>query len=869
MNTYPITVINDPANITDSEIYDAQKSVRLCDWLIEHYGNDGFHVPTQIFKGSITELSEIDLNDFDELNKPLSEPIFIIHRPLGFDPFTVAIIVSLVVSVAVALLMPTPDIGDVGGRQAKRSPNNALSSKSNVARLLDRVPEIFGTVTSYPDLLAPTVTEFIDHIKFQREYLCVGRGFYDLQEFRSGETLISGIVGSSVEVFKPGETPPEVLKTRQSNEVAGQELLAPDDKPSVDLSVSYTVTYDALSDKATITAPGSVNNPWEGFNDGDSVDVIELYATLDDISDDNFDGAYVIDEPTATELILRDAAVVNASWTPYDGVTENVLTQETGGIGIYSPEIKIQTALFLVGPFVIPGSNNFEVWVDLQAPKGLAQGSRLNKTFEVEINFLFEQIDDFDVPTGSSFSKVFELSEKTTDPRFWTFKLTTADGFVVNTRYRATCNRITNTLDGSSTKVDQIRWTRLAGIENITVPDTTGTTRLIIETQATEQVAAIQDRKFNVLATRETVTWDGFQVVGDIETGENLVASRRMADAFLHYFLDPALGARSISGIDVQTIFDIQDGLDAVFAGEKGEFSFTFDGKNTPALEELRNISQSARCFVFREGSIFSMVRDEAQPVSRGLFNRRNKLPNSESRAVNFNRPLDHDGVKIEYNDIEDGAARVIELPNDLPASDPNFGLPSAKNPLKIDGIGIRQYSQAWDRAQYEFNKLIYQRVSVESSVSGDGILLPLNSRIQHVDGTRLSSLESNGEIKTRDGLIIKTSERCIFESGLTYSVILRDEGGGISPPIIVTALEGDDFGFVLSSLPVFDIFVRGDNEYQRGTLYSFGPDGNELAASYLVQRKIPDQHGNVTLELVNYAPEYYQADNQTPPQKA
>ena len=300
-----------------------------------------------------------------------------------------------------------------------------------------------------------------------------------------------------------------------------------------------------------------------------------------------------------------------------------------------------------------------------------------------------------------------------------------------------------------------------------------------------------------------------------------------------------------------------------------GEFSFTFDNRDTPALEEMRNIAQSARCFIFREGSIFSMTRDQEQPVNRALFNRRSKIPSSESKSLKFDRPLDADGVKIEFNDIEDGVIRSITLPNDLPASDPNFGLADALNPKTIDAIGIRQYSQAWDRAQYEFRKIIYQREFVKTTVSREGLLVPLNSRILHTDGTRLEKLSSDGEVTEIQSTTITTSERCIFEDGQTYSVILRSDLGDVSTVIPVSQRADTEFGFILSNLPSFTMTVRGDNDYQRGTLYNFAPDGDDVANSYLVQRKTFADGGNVELELINYTNEYYASDNQTPPEKS
>lgn len=861
---YPITVVNDPHNIADREVHYLRDGETLADWLLRVYGPDGFSVPTLVYVGAPGSAEPLDVTDFEAVNRVPDAPVYIMHSPLGIDPITALIYVAIAVvaAVAVSLLVPVPDLSGTG-RQQRRSPNNALSGQTNVARLLDRIPDPFGEVQSYPDLIAPTVTEYLNHIKYQREYLCVGRGYYLLEEWKSGETLIDDIAGSTVDVFEPGSQPAEILKTRQSNEVSGQLFVGPNEKATISLDGSNEVSYHVGSG-----GEGRIQfSDFTAFSAGDTVDITDLWAN-DGADDWNLSGTYTVAaDGTGSVLRLENASAENANWLNFSSSNTPVLTSEGGNP--LSPLVEVPGQNPVVGPFVVPGdSRNFEVWLDLTAPKGLAQGDKLNKDRTVDLQFTFEEIDSAGAPTGPSFVYPITLTDNNRDARFWTFKVGAADGLVADTRYRVKGERLTDTDPSTLTIVDDINWQRLAGIQDITAPDNTGTTRALVETRATSQVAALQERQFNVRATRRVVTWDGSAVVGDIETGVGLTASRRMADAFLHYMLDPELGARSVANIDVETLYAVQAKLDAVFGGAKGEFSFTFDNRDTPALEELRLIVQAARCFMYREGSQFSVTRDEAQPIARGLVNRRNKLPDAETRTVRFNRPLDSDGVQIEYNDIEDGQARVIKLPDDLPPSDEHAGAPASVNPLKIDGVGIRQYVQAYDRAQYEYRRLIYNRVSVESSTGMDGLLFPLNARIQHVDGTRLRTKESDGEVIRVDGRKVYTSQRCEFLPDVGYTVTLRDENGNPIAPISVTPLPGGACGFVLDRDPGIDLVTRGYKGYQRGTLYSFGPDGNELAEAYLLQRKTPSADGNVALELINYAEEYFAADNRTPPAK-
>lgn len=942
-----ITVIKDPARITENEVHSVPDGVFLSDWLIDRYGDDGFDVPTRIFAGGLADKHEIKLDDFERLNKSFRENVYIIHQPLGLEVLTIFIIAA-VIAVAVSLLIPVPKL-PASERQDRRSPNNSLSGQGNIARPLERVPDVFGQVKSYPDLIAPTVFEYIDHVLFSTEYMCISRGYLEVSDIRSGDTLVSNIVGSSAQVYDPGQTPTQILKTVDSNEVKRLTLNPPNDS-GITLDSGFILDYDSGSDTARINGPVKI---WTDYGVGSSVTIEDLYfsaselnlngvyvaATASSLSKsvknltvsydsglnegqisgdfsgftDNayvrlryvrvtdpvlvLDGYYRIKTATVSSIILSNASTVTSDWATLTATTipdsravidesfvelSNAATVNANWSSVSAPtpvlelltvtdsrilnplaylpdEIKVR------GPFIVPGDNqNDEVWLDFTAPRGLALSS--NKNYTASISVLFEETDSAGAATGPSFTVNYDLTDNELSPRFFTKKVTSADGLELGKYYRVSAERTSDTDLNNDNLVDQIQWSRLAGISDITEADQTGTTRIQIKTQATEQTSSLQDRKFNLIAKRKVVTWNGSSVAGTISTGAGLAVSSRMADIFLHYALDPELAARDITKVNVSDIYDIQDSLDLVFNGELGEFNYTFDNQNTPALEELRQIANAARCSVFREGSVISMIRDEKQEISRALFNRRNKKPDSETKTIMFNKPLDHDGVQLEYRDKIDNKTKTILLPDDLEMGDPNYNLPAALNPLKVEATGVANFQQAWNRAQYELNRIIYNRVKVETKVTEEGILLPLNARIGHVDGTTLSRVQSSGEILSYDGLTVSTSERCIFDASKVYSVILRNDDGTPDSPITVTARTDTEFGFILVSAPSFPLFVRGQNNYQVGTLYNFAPDGDELSNQYLVQRKQPDAEGNVTLELINYTDKYYQADPQTAP---
>lgn len=909
----------------------------LGDWIIEHLD---VSVPCCVYSGGVHEHHKIA--EFSEDNLPSEEEflrlnihhssVFIVSNPLGFDPISILAYAAISVATAFvsAILMPKPQMPE-GTKTSRPSPNNSVGPQTNVIRAGDRVPDIFGEDRAVPDLITPGVYEFINHIKYITQDMCISRGYGLIEDVRSGETLGASIAGFQIDIFEPGQAPSKTLKSSESNEVKTLTLNPPNDsgtslsevflsyksstttgfiysKADLDLSAGSQFQLEQVNTEGPVNFDGSylcqsftseekqqgsasyvmdgsiieISGDFSGFS---SFDVVYVKAKdISNISKENLDDFFVVQSADSTSIQLissmspssgtyRDIEVISfkyeitspaeqsSGWVSIDGTYKPVIHNSPGKN--YNPKVVTPDQIKVRGPFVVPGKNISEVWIDTQFPRGLAYDQDKNRS--VTTKTLFEEIDENDIPTGYSFEVVQTFTDNEINPRFYTTKINeeTEPKFIPNRKWQVSRERTSSSALDARYQED-CQWTRLAGMENITQPDSTGTTRIQVRTQATEQTSSLQESKINLRWTKKCLTWDGKNVIGNLDTGQDLVPSRRMADNFLTYALDPKLGARNVHGIDIHTLYEIQSDLDSVFNGEKGEFGFTFSDPNTPALEEMRQIANSCRCFIYRIGSVISMVRDEANPFPGKLFNRRNKIPFAERKSIKTQKPLDFDGVQFEFKSRKDDEIKTILLPDDLPTDDPNYGAPNAKNPKVMQSTGIRNLSQAWERAQYEYNKIIYQRESIETTVTQEGILLSLNEKIEHVDGTRINRSISDGEVFGFSGLNVDTSELCLFEGGRSYVAIFRGEDGSTSAEIPVTKREDTEFGFTLSMNE--NLFARGYQNYQLGTLYSFYPT-DEKPKSYLVQSISPNDVGDVTLELINYSDRYYYADNQQPPE--
>lgn len=151
----------------------------------------------------------------------------LVFRQQGVDPITAAIIIAVVLvtaAVAVTLLMPKPQIpNDIGSR--KNSSNNSLSGQTNIARAYQAIPDIYGKVRSYPDLIQASLEEYISNVKYITEWMCIGIGEYLVEKQKFADTPLENIPGSSSQVYGPNSVIPEIFEPFRSQEVNGQELL--------------------------------------------------------------------------------------------------------------------------------------------------------------------------------------------------------------------------------------------------------------------------------------------------------------------------------------------------------------------------------------------------------------------------------------------------------------------------------------------------------------------------------------------------------------------------------------------------------------------------------------------------------------------
>ncbi|MFI3241769.1 MAG: host specificity factor TipJ family phage tail protein [Alphaproteobacteria bacterium] len=139
-----------------------------------------------------------------------------------------AAVVSIGGSMLINALVPTPKatLNGMTSSLDSSSPTYSLQAQGNSARLGNPIPVIYGRHIIYPDFAAEPYYQYIDNEQYLLELLCIGQGYYDIEQIRIEDTPLSSFDEIEYEIIPPGG---EITLLREdvvtSAEVAGQELL--------------------------------------------------------------------------------------------------------------------------------------------------------------------------------------------------------------------------------------------------------------------------------------------------------------------------------------------------------------------------------------------------------------------------------------------------------------------------------------------------------------------------------------------------------------------------------------------------------------------------------------------------------------------
>lgn len=94
-------------------------------------------------------------------------------------------------------------VPDIKNTDSSGSPNNELTRRENQQRIGQRAADLFGRGKSIPDLVAPSFVYYVNKQEVEESLMTPGRGYYQIQDIKDGDTALSTIVGSACSIYDP------------------------------------------------------------------------------------------------------------------------------------------------------------------------------------------------------------------------------------------------------------------------------------------------------------------------------------------------------------------------------------------------------------------------------------------------------------------------------------------------------------------------------------------------------------------------------------------------------------------------------------------------------------------------------------------
>ena len=805
-----LTILNDPHGATGAKRVPLDCGISLQENIQRHLAS-GYECELRINGVIADPLTDARLH----LPPALFDDVVVVRRPEG--AMWIAIAVLAAITVATYLMMPKPPAQDAMG---KESPNNKLTGQTNVARAYQGVPDVYGSRRVWPDLIQPSVVEYIDQLKYVTEWMCISRGRGDVTDVRYADTPITDIDGASFEVLQPAgagypehgtTTVHDIYEAFGSDEVNGQELsyASPGRKVSTLASISGS----------TITVP-----------DDDKIDQIKARSVpfplrvRYDVSTDPESSSYVTRDVTVTAVTVSGGnAQISTTGAALDNGTRQI------------DMTPLNTEYADTGPFTLPVTAA-QIWWNVVFLRGL-KGS-------VQIKTEWWQIDaDGAEMAGTREDATITYSRDTFDQMFFTEKVTPAAGAG---RYRVQFTRLTPQQGDQGTDVAKLE--SLSAVRRYPTRTFPGVTLIRVTTKATIAATGFSERKFNLRWARHVRTL----------SSDALGHSRNFARAMAHIW---TLAGNSLAGLDADalTAINSKHGEDSPLL----RFDGSMDDADMSLGERLQLVADHARCRIWRNGQRWTVTRDEARSIPEMQLDYRNLSASGDPMETHdAHLPASHDGVELEYVDEAEQKRKAYVRLN-ITSGVPVPGI--SVNPKKVSLPGCTSQAQAENRAQLEARKLLYQRAQVQDTALAEAATLGLGALVRWIDPHDFyadDGLQAGEVLAISNGNTITSSEALDWQGQTAGRILLTGaDGAYLGAPIVCTPAAG---GAVLASMPA-GVYAADGFTRQLGSRYVFavGLTDAELASAglYEVRSVKPDGRGDVQITLANYDPRVYEAD--------
>ncbi|MCU4365467.1 phage tail protein [Acinetobacter variabilis] len=611
-------------------------------------------------------------------------------------------------------------------------------------------------------------------------------------------------------------------------------LLVEDDLNGLlDLSGRYAVSSilksGSFAYEIALVNPVSVNPNWALLTNDNLANSSTLLTNNSNSVD--ISGNYTnITAVTSDFIELEIPVEYQAEWDKLNGITVNSATIE----------LQKYTDNWL-GWFYINSNDIEQLIFNFYFPRGVFSVGTNGKTYGYNISYEIEYQELVNnTPAGLVFSSLYAETYKNTSAFGVSKTFSLAPKFSSGVRVRL--RRIPE--ERGSAKTQRVNELKIKSVyacsylKKLVYPDVT---LIRSRTVATDGALSVKERQWNCIGTRKLYSY---------ASGERSLSKQPtndFADIVTAITLDPLIGRRELSDLDVQGIYATSQEIKDYFGTPlAAHFNYTFDQGSQSFEEALAQIASCVGSNARREGSQIYFQFEKENPNSSILFNHRNKRPFSETRSEKYGVDRDHDGVEVTWIDPADGwVESIIRLPDEF-----------INNPKKLELSGVTNKYQAHFLAHRAWNKIQYQREMVNFTAYGEADLVSLNDRIAVVDDV-VPTLTSSGDIAYWQGQNISISQPAELDPAKSYTIHLQHLNRSVETMLVTQG--ADEYSLVLERLPVLPLVVK--HEYDEYAKYSITLSTEKDSEAFLITEKSHSGPFESEVTAINYDARYYSND--------
>ena len=550
-----------------------------------------------------------------------------------------------------------------------------------------------------------------------------------------------------------------------------------------------------------------------------------LSAVLTD-HDENIDlsGTYTISSVSSNDITLVNPASSNPDWLLLPSLTQQQITDMLGRSITFKG-----TSENFIGWYYAGNKDTEGMMLNFLAANGIYAGDRAK---QVAIEVHYQQVVN-GVPTGQIYKTGVVMQGKANNRDQVGATVRETLPFTGQFRFRA--KRI-NDNGSSANLVDDVVFESAYSFYE--------TKKLAYEHDTTIRLKRLaigsgtNASELNLPVTRKLYSYrDGVQ-------SAERIATSNFADIVVNMALDPFVGRFDISEIDVQSLYDVSDEIEAYFGTPKAcEFNYTFDDKNSSYQEMVFAVAESVFCTARRENGKHFFTFEKETPNSLILFNHRNIKPESLTKTNLFGVADEYEGIEFKWRDAtDDYAEAVIKLPHD--------GLANYKT---IESNGVTNAIQAHLLAHRAWNKMQFNRKTIEFTAYGEADLVTRNDRIAVVDD--VFKMLGSGEVEAQNNTVLTLDNSINLDEGESYVIHLQLKDGSVDVINIVNQL--DENRVELARIPLMPLVI----DKVVNATYSITKASDQESEAYLIQEKSPSATFETGVSAIKYDARYYSND--------